>query len=52
MLTAILDLMGLHVGNSVDLTVEGDRLVVQLQKRPRYTIDELLDQDRSGPGRE
>ena len=40
----ILDSMQLRVGATVDLSVTGDRLLVRPQKKPRYTLDELLDQ--------
>lgn len=41
---AILDLLRLEVGATVGLAVEGERLVVQPQTKPRYTLDELLAQ--------
>jgi antitoxin ChpS len=41
---AILDLLRLRAGTEVGLAVEGDHLVVQPQKKPRYTLDELLAQ--------
>ncbi len=40
---AILDLLHLEVGATVGLAVEGDRLVIAAQPRPRYTLAELLD---------
>ena len=39
---ALLDLLNLHVGAKVGLAVNGGRLVVEAQRRPRYTLDELL----------
>ena len=39
---AILDLLHLKSGASVNVSVEGDRLVVEPQSRPRYTLAELL----------
>jgi antitoxin ChpS len=41
---AILDLLDLRVGTSVGLVVDGGRLVVERQSRPRYTLEELLAQ--------
>ena len=41
---AILDLLHLHVGSTVGLAVDGERLVVDPQVKPRYTLDELLQQ--------
>jgi antitoxin ChpS len=41
---AILDLLHLEAGATVGLAVDGERLVVQPQPRPRYTLDELLAQ--------
>lgn len=40
----ILDLLHLHPGATVGLTVEQGRLVVDPTPRPRYTLDELLSQ--------
>jgi antitoxin ChpS len=39
---AILDLLHLEAGATVGLAVDGERLVVQPQPKPRYTLDELL----------
>ncbi len=39
---AILDLLHLKSGASVNVSVEGDRLIVEPQSRPRYTLAELL----------
>ena len=41
---AILDLLHLEAGATVGLAVDGERLVVQPQTRPKYTLDELLAQ--------
>lgn len=41
---ALLDLLHLRPGTKVDIAVERGRLVVEPQKRPRYTLDELLAQ--------
>ena len=41
---AVLEVLGLRAGTKVGLVVERDRLVVAPQKRPRYTLDELLAQ--------
>jgi antitoxin ChpS len=41
---AILDLLHLEVGATVGLAVDGERLVVQAQPKPRYTLDELFAQ--------
>ena len=42
---AILDLLHLQAGTMVGMTVDGGRLVIDLQPpRPRYTLDELLAQ--------
>ncbi len=40
---AILDLLHLEVGATVGLAVEGGRLVIAAQPKPRYTLAELLD---------
>jgi antitoxin ChpS len=41
---ALLDILRLQPGAKVGIAVESGRLVVQPQKRPRYTLDELLTQ--------
>jgi len=41
---AILDLLNLHPGETVGLSVEHDRLVVEPAAKPHYTLDELLAQ--------
>jgi len=44
---AILDLLHLEAGATVGLAVDGERLVVQQQTKPKYTLDELLAQCES-----
>lgn len=41
---AILDMLHLRVGATVGVAVDGGRLVVEPNPRPRYTLDELLAQ--------
>ena len=41
---AILEMLHLQAGAKVGVVVEGDRLIVQSQPRPHYTLDELLAQ--------
>ena len=41
---AVLDVLGLQPGAKVGIAIERGRLVVEPQKRPRYTLDELLAQ--------
>jgi antitoxin ChpS len=41
---ALLDVLELQVGAAVALAVEGGRLIVEPQPRPRYSLDELLAQ--------
>ncbi len=43
---AVLDVLHLRPGTKVGIAVERDRLVVEQQKKPRYTLDELLAQCR------
>jgi antitoxin ChpS len=38
----LLDILHLRPGARVGIAVESGRLVVEPQKRPRYTLDELL----------
>ena len=40
----MLDMLGLQAGATVALAVEGGRLIVEPQARPRYSLDELLAQ--------
>ena len=39
---AILDQLNLKAGATVGLAVEGERLILQPQAKPRYTLEELL----------
>jgi len=39
---AILDQLQLQAGATVGLAVDGGRLILQPNPRPRYTLDELL----------
>ena len=41
---ALLDVLGLEPGARVGIAVESDRLVVEPERRPRYTLTELLAQ--------
>jgi antitoxin ChpS len=41
---ALLDILDLQPGAKVGIAVESGRIVVQPSQRPRYTLDELLDQ--------
>jgi antitoxin ChpS len=41
---AILDQLGLQAGASVAMAVDGERLIVEPPRKPRYTLDELLAQ--------
>jgi len=40
----LLDILRLRPGAKVALAVESGRLIVELQPRPRYTLDQLLTQ--------
>jgi antitoxin ChpS len=41
---ALLEILRLRPGAKVGIAVESGRLIVEPQKRPRYTLDELLAQ--------
>lgn len=41
---AFLDVLRLHAGAAVALSVDEGQLIVEPQVRPRYTLDELLAQ--------
>lgn len=41
---AVLDLLHLHAGSAVGISVDAGRLVVAPKPRPHYTLDELLAQ--------
>ena len=45
---ALLDILGLQPGARVGIGVESGRLVVEPQKRRRYTLDQLLAQCKPG----
>ena len=39
---AVLDMMHLKAGAKVALAVDGERLIVESPRKPRYTLEELL----------
>jgi antitoxin ChpS len=41
---AILDLLSLKQGSSLQMAVENDRLIIQAIKKPSYQLDDLLSQ--------
>jgi antitoxin ChpS len=41
---AFVETLNLKIGTTVSVTVDGGRLVLEAQNRPRYTLDELLSQ--------
>jgi antitoxin ChpS len=41
---ALLELLQLQPGSTVGVTVKSGRLIVHPQRRPRYTLDDLLAQ--------
>jgi len=41
---AILDQLNLQAGSAVALVVDGPRLVVEPPRKPRYTLEKLLEQ--------
>jgi len=41
---ALLDVIGVQAGSTVDLDVDGERLIVAPRRRPRYTLTELIAQ--------
>lgn len=41
---ALLDVIGVQAGSTVDLDVDGERLIVVPRRRPRYTLTELIAQ--------
>jgi antitoxin ChpS len=41
---AVLDMLHLQAGTTVGLVIDGGRLIVEPQRRPRYTLEELLAQ--------
>jgi antitoxin ChpS len=42
----VLDMMRLDAGATVCLALDGERLIVEPQKKPRYSLSELLGQCR------
>lgn len=45
---SILEELGLSANEKVSLRIEGDHLVVEPRRRPKYTLDELLAQCDAG----
>jgi len=43
---AILDMLNLEAGSAVTLAVDDERLVVELPRKPRYTLQHLLAQSK------
>jgi antitoxin ChpS len=41
---ALLDVMGMASGEQVSVSVDGGKLVIAPQAKPKYTLDELLAQ--------
>ena len=41
---ALLDILQLEVGMTVGVAIDGERLTIQPQIKPSYTLDELLAQ--------
>ena len=48
---ALLDILQLRSGAQVGIAIESGRLVVEPQRRPRYTLDDLLAQCNSRKAR-
>jgi antitoxin ChpS len=47
---ALLDILEMQVGETVGIAVDGERLVIQPQRRNRYSLEELLKQcDATAP---
>ncbi len=47
---AILDILHMQAGETVAIAVDGERLVIQSQRRNRYSLEELLEQcDATAP---
>jgi antitoxin ChpS len=40
----ILERLRLRAGSTVEIETDGDRLIVEPQRKPRYTLEELLAQ--------
>lgn len=43
---AILDILNLKAGSAVTLAVDDERLVVELPRKPHYTLEQLLAQGK------
>jgi antitoxin ChpS len=41
---ALLDALHLRAGETVGVTIDQGRLIVERQRRPHYTLDDLLEQ--------
>ena len=41
---ALLEILHLQIGATVGIAIEGERLIIQAQNRPKYTLEELLAQ--------
>lgn len=41
---ALMNLLGLSSGSSVDISMDKGRLVIQPSSKPKYQLDELLNQ--------
>ncbi len=41
---ALLNILHLQSGSTVSLAIEGERLIIEPQIRPKYTLEELLAQ--------
>jgi len=48
---SILSLLKLEPGSSVDVAVEKGRLIIEPVKKPKYTLEELIVQCKSGSKR-
>ncbi|GAF87998.1 unnamed protein product, partial [marine sediment metagenome] len=46
---AILESAGLSAGSRVGVSIDGGRLVVEPDSRPRYTLEELLLEHEKAP---
>lgn len=40
----LLEMLHLQIGATVGIAIEGERLIIQAQNRPKYTLEELLAQ--------
>lgn len=48
---ALLEILRVQSGDKIDISIENGRLVALPQRRPRYTLDELLAQCRPSAAR-